>query len=122
MTMAQPASTRTERPWGWFEHLGAGPGHLVKRLHLRAGQRISLQRHALRREHWVVVLGVAQVTLDQSVMELGPGQHCDIALGQVHRLANPSMQPLEVIEVQWGEQLSEEDIERLQDDFGRAPS
>jgi mannose-6-phosphate isomerase-like protein (cupin superfamily) len=79
-----------------------------------------LQRHHQRAEHWVVVNGVAQVTLDANVFELAVGGHCDIALGQVHRLANTTDLPVEIVEVQFGNYLGEDDIERLQDDYGRS--
>lgn len=119
----------TDRPWGWFEHIDTAAGnqvnHQVKRLHVAPGQRISLQKHAQRTEHWVVVRGTARVTLGNPDLEtwrefdLTPGQHCDIAMGQVHRLANLGSEPVEIIEVQLGNYLGEDDITRLQDDFGR---
>lgn len=128
---------RTNRPWGWFENIDTAADsqgndqakHQIKRLHVAPGQRISLQKHAQRAEHWVVVRGTARVTLgnpDGSAdnaawreFDLTPGQHCDIAMGQVHRLANLGSEPVEIIEVQLGSYLGEDDITRLQDDFGR---
>lgn len=123
----------TDRPWGWYESIdeksyGAGNaamGNKVKRICLQPGQRLSLQKHAQRAEHWLVVRGTARVTLGQSdgatyrEFDLTPGQHCDIAAGQVHRLSNLSTEPVEIIEVQMGTYLGEDDITRLQDDFGR---
>ncbi|MDO8777097.1 MAG: phosphomannose isomerase type II C-terminal cupin domain [Burkholderiaceae bacterium] len=122
MTSALKIETlaRTERPWGWFETVSAGPGNKVKRIHVHPGRRISLQKHLQRTEHWVVVLGQALVTLGEQVLTLGPGAHVDIAVGQVHRLSNRSAAPLEIIEVQFGDCLSENDIVRLNDDYGRA--
>lgn len=110
---------RTERPWGWFETLSEVPGSKVKRIHVLPGQQISLQKHQHRAEHWVVTEGTAHVTLDAQEFDLACGQHCDIACGQVHRLANRGLFVLEIVEVQWGSRLEEEDIIRLQDDYGR---
>ncbi len=110
---------RTARPWGWFETVMDMAGSKIKRIGVFPGQQISLQRHRMRREHWVVTLGTAHVTLDEQVFDLPSGGHCDIALGQVHRLANQTQEPLEIVEVQFGSYLGEDDIERLQDDYGR---
>jgi mannose-1-phosphate guanylyltransferase/mannose-6-phosphate isomerase len=110
---------RTMRPWGWYETISEESGNKVKRIGVHPGQQLSLQRHAQRAEHWVVTRGTATVTLDDSVFELSPGGHCDIALGQVHRLANRTQEPVEIVEVQFGSYLGEDDIERLQDDYGR---
>lgn len=118
-TLRTQAIERTARPWGWFETVLEMPGSKIKRIGVHPGQQISLQRHRKRREHWVVTLGTAHVTLDQQVFDLPLGGHCDIALGQVHRLANQTQQPLEIVEVQFGSYLGEDDIERLQDDYGR---
>jgi mannose-6-phosphate isomerase-like protein (cupin superfamily) len=118
-------STRTEtiertlRPWGWYETVSEVPGNKIKRLGVNPGQQISLQRHYQRAEHWVVVLGKAHVTLNERVFDLAAGGHCDIPLGQVHRIANCTQEPLEIVEVQFGSYLGEDDIERLQDDYGR---
>ena len=110
---------RTERPWGWFETVSEQAGHKIKRIAVLPGQQISLQRHHQRSEHWVVVQGRARVTVDAQVFDLDVGGHCDIAQGQVHRLANTGTEPVEIIEVQFGSYLGEDDIERLQDDYGR---
>jgi mannose-6-phosphate isomerase-like protein (cupin superfamily) len=110
---------RSNRPWGWFETVSEVAGHKIKRIGVNPGQQISLQRHNQRAEHWVVVQGMAHVTLDDRVFDLGPGQHCDIALGQVHRIANCTVDLVEIVEVQFGAYLGEDDIERLQDDYGR---
>ena len=120
---------RSQRPWGWYETIdqasygAAQPGNLVKRICVNPGQRISLQKHARRAEHWLVVRGTARVTLGQAdglvEFDLQIGQHCDIAVGQIHRLTNLGSEPVEIIEVQIGVYLGEDDITRLQDDFGR---
>ena len=116
---------RTLRPWGWYETVSEVPGNKIKRIGVAPGQRLSLQKHHQRAEHWVVVRGTAIVTLgkpDGSMSEimLSVGQHCDIALGQVHRLANPGSIPLEIIEVQSGSYLGEDDIVRFEDTYGRS--
>lgn len=119
-TSAQPMeSGRTVRPWGWYETVSEAPGNKVKRIRVNPGQQLSLQKHHQRAEHWVVVLGTAVVTLDQRVFELAPGQHIDIPLGAVHRLTNKTDSAVEIVEVQFGVYLGEDDIVRLQDDYGR---
>lgn len=119
----------TERPWGWYESIDekcyGNNGNKIKRILVHPGQRLSLQKHAQRAEHWVVVRGTAHITLGSAdgetlnEFDLTPGQHCDIAIGQIHRLSNLSSEPVEIIEVQMGAYLGEDDITRLQDDFGR---
>ena len=110
---------RTERPWGWYETVSEAPGNKVKRIRVHPGQRLSLQKHHQRAEHWVVVLGTAEVTVGERVLVMTPGQHIDIALGVVHRLTNRTPEPVEIVEVQFGSYLGEDDIVRLQDDYGR---
>jgi mannose-1-phosphate guanylyltransferase/mannose-6-phosphate isomerase len=110
---------RTERPWGWYETVSERPGNKVKRIRVHPLQQISLQKHHRRAEHWVVVLGTALVTVGERQRELAVGQHVDIPLGTVHRLANRTQQPVEIVEVQFGDDLGEDDIVRLQDDYGR---
>ena len=107
-----------ERPWGWFEPLGSGEGYLVKRLCIRAGQRISLQRHHHRSEHWVVVGGNGTLLCDQQRLNAEPGTTLWIPCGAVHR-ASAGDHDLLIVEVQRGELLSEDDIERLADDYQR---
>ena len=111
---------RTERPWGWYEAVSVAPGNKIKRIGVLPGRQISLQKHQHRAEHWVVVAGTATVTVDQQVLTLVVGEHVDIAVGQVHRLANLSTEPVEIVEVQLGAYLEEDDIVRLCDDYGRA--
>lgn len=121
--MTQPPpfdTTRTQRPWGWFETVSEEPGFKIKRLGVHPGQQISLQKHRHRAEHWVVVRGTAHVTLDARVFDLALGQSCDIALGQVHRLANLTAGAVEIVEVQFGDYLGEDDIIRFSDDYGRS--
>ena len=107
-----------ERPWGWFETLGSGEGYLVKRLCIRAGARISLQRHRHRLEHWVVVQGRGELECDSQCIAAGPGTTLEVPCGAVHR-ASASDQDLLIVEVQRGDWLSEDDIERLEDDYQR---
>lgn len=110
---------RTQRPWGWYETVSEDVGNKVKRIRVLPGQQLSLQKHHQRAEHWVVVLGTASVTVDARQIDLVAGQHIDIPLGAVHRLANRTDAPVEIIEVQFGSYLGEDDIVRLQDDYGR---
>ena len=109
---------RSERPWGWFETLAEGEGYRVKRLWLHAGRRISLQRHRHRCEHWVVVAGQGTVECDGQQLSAAAGTTVFIPVGGLHR-ATAGAEALEIIEVQRGSLLSEEDIERFDDDFGR---
>ena len=113
---------RTERPWGWFETVSEDAVSKIKRLRVHPGQQISLQKHLQRAEHWVIVRGLAQVTIGQTVQTLGVGAHVEISLGQVHRLGNTTDEPLDVVEVQWGNYLGEDDIVRLEDTYGRVPT
>ena len=110
---------RTERPWGWYETVSEVAGNKVKRIRVHPGQQLSLQKHHQRAEHWVVVLGTARITLDERQFDLQTGQACDIAVGQVHRLSNLTAEPVEIVEVQFGDYLGEDDIVRLEDKYGR---
>jgi mannose-6-phosphate isomerase-like protein (cupin superfamily) len=111
---------RDDRPWGSYEVLEDAPSHKVKRIEVHPGRRLSYQRHRLRAEHWFVVAGTAEVTLDDAPRRLSVGDAVDIPRGAAHRIANPGPGPLVFIEVQHGESFAEDDIERLEDDFGRA--
>lgn len=111
---------RVYRPWGHYETFQRGQRHLVKRITVKPGSLLSLQKHAHRSEHWVVVKGVAEVTLNEQVQRLGENESTYIPIGAIHRLANPGDEPLEIIEVQVGEHLSEDDIVRLDDAYNRA--
>ncbi|OIQ74901.1 alginate biosynthesis protein AlgA [mine drainage metagenome] len=110
---------RTLRPWGWYETVSETPGNKIKRIGVLPGQQLSLQKHHQRAEHWVVVQGTAHVTLGEQSFDLAVGGHCDIALGQLHRLGNRTDQPVEIVELQFGSYLGEDDIVRLSDDYGR---
>jgi mannose-6-phosphate isomerase len=107
------------RPWGTFTVLDEGDNFKVKRIEVLPGKRLSYQKHAQRAEHWVVVQGTAKVTLDDRDIEVKSGEAVDIAIGTAHRVENPGDQLLVFIEVQRGNYLGEDDIVRLQDDFGR---
>ncbi|MDG2077497.1 MAG: mannose-1-phosphate guanylyltransferase/mannose-6-phosphate isomerase [Arenicellales bacterium] len=115
----QAHHTKVYRPWGYYEGIDQGDGYQVKRLVVDAGKRISLQRHQHRSEHWVVVRGSARVTLETTTFDLATNESTYIAAGAIHRLENAGFQPLEVIEVQTGTYLGEDDIERFEDDFNR---
>ena len=108
------------RPWGTFTVLDEGENFKVKRIEVLPGKRLSYQKHAQRAEHWVVVQGTAKVTLDNRNLIVTTGQAIDIAIGSAHRVENPGDELLIFIEVQRGDYLGEDDIVRLQDDFGRA--
>jgi len=112
---------RVHRPWGWYENLDHGSRFQVKRILVKPGARLSLQMHHHRAEHWVVVSGTAEVTNGTTVTMLTENQSTYIPLGQTHRLANPGKVPLEIIEVQSGSYLGEDDIVRFEDSYGRAP-
>ncbi|WIO73116.1 mannose-1-phosphate guanylyltransferase/mannose-6-phosphate isomerase [Porticoccaceae bacterium LTM1] len=107
------------RPWGSYERLVSGPRFQVKRLMVKPGAALSLQRHKHRAEHWVVVRGVGEITSGDKTFLLNEDQSTYIPVGTCHRLANPGMEPLELIEVQTGAYLGEDDIERFEDIYGR---
>ena len=112
--------TTEERPWGKFTILDEGGGYKVKRIEVFPGKRLSYQKHAKRAEHWFVIAGRAKVTLDNEIYELSPGEAIDIALGAAHRVENPhNSEHCVFIETQTGTYFGEDDIERLEDDFGR---
>ncbi|WP_375597131.1 mannose-1-phosphate guanylyltransferase/mannose-6-phosphate isomerase [Devosia sp. Naph2] len=108
------------RPWGGYSSVLNGDRFQVKRLFVKPGKKLSLQKHHHRAEHWIVVRGTAEVTLDGSVTVLSENQSIYLPLGCVHRLANPGKIELELIEVQTGSYLGEDDIIRIEDEFGRA--
>jgi mannose-6-phosphate isomerase len=108
-----------ERPWGSFTVLDEGEGYKVKRIEVLAGKRLSYQKHAQRAEHWMVVQGTAKVTLDGNEIRLKTGEVVDIPVGAAHRIENPGDVKMIFIEIQRGSYLGEDDIVRLQDDFGR---
>jgi mannose-1-phosphate guanylyltransferase/mannose-6-phosphate isomerase len=110
---------RVHRPWGWYQTMDLGDRFRVKRIQVSPGKKLSLQKHHHRAEHWVVVRGTAEVTCDGETFVLRENESTFLPLGCVHRLANPGMIPVEIIEVQTGAYLEEDDIVRFEDDFGR---
>lgn len=111
-----------KRPWGSFTVLDEGEGYKVKRLEVLPSKRLSYQKHARRSEHWFVTQGTARVTLDGREIEITKGDSIDIPLGSAHRVENPGEELLIFIEVQQGDYLGEDDIVRIEDDFGRHES
>ena len=110
---------KVHRPWGWYDSIDAGPRFQVKRILVKPGASLSLQMHHHRAEHWIVVSGTAEVTVGDETLLLTENQSTYIPLGQVHRLANPGKVPLEIVEVQSGSYLGEDDIVRFEDTYGR---
>ena len=113
---------KVHRPWGWYDSLGSGPdgaGFQVKHIGVYPGQSLSLQLHHRRAEHWVVIKGIATITVGESVRDFQPGEHVFIPLGDVHRLENKTTAAVEIVEVQLGTYLGEDDIVRLQDNYSR---
>jgi mannose-1-phosphate guanylyltransferase/mannose-6-phosphate isomerase len=108
------------RPWGWYDSIANAPGFQVKRIGVNPGQKLSLQMHHKRAEHWIVVKGTAKVTIDDKVFDLAENQSCFIPLGSKHRLENTTREPIELVEVQCGSYLGEDDIVRFEDVYGRA--
>ena len=108
-----------ERPWGNYRVLDEGATYKVKRIEVLANKRLSYQKHAQRAEHWMVVGGRAKVTLDGAEHILNAGQTIDIPIGAAHRIENVGTEKLTFIEIQRGSYLGEDDIQRLQDDYGR---
>jgi mannose-6-phosphate isomerase len=118
--MANRDMSCEQRPWGHYKVLADEVDHKVKRITVRPGSRLSLQRHHRRAEHWYVIQGEAVVTVDERELRYGPGQSLDIPRGSAHRVANAGTEELVFIEVQRGDYFGEDDIERLEDDYGRA--
>jgi mannose-1-phosphate guanylyltransferase / mannose-6-phosphate isomerase len=110
---------RIYRPWGYYQDVDVAPRYRVKRIVVKPGSKLSLQKHFHRSEHWVVVTGTAEVTLGSEVRSVHENESIYIPIGSVHRLANPGKIPLELIEVQVGSYLGEDDIVRLDDVYGR---
>jgi len=115
----QTLHRQVHRPWGSYDGIDAGPRFQVKRIVVKPGASLSLQMHHHRAEHWIVVTGTAEVTCGDRKMLLTENQSTYIPLGEVHRLANPGKVPLELIEVQSGSYLGEDDIVRFEDTYGR---
>lgn len=114
-------NTRIHRPWGWFQTIDDGERFRVKHIQVNPGAKLSLQKHWHRSEHWVVVTGTALVTRGEDTFVLRENESVFIPLGVVHRLENPGRLPLRIIEVQSGDYVGEDDIVRIDDDYGRAP-
>jgi mannose-1-phosphate guanylyltransferase/mannose-6-phosphate isomerase len=110
---------KVHRPWGWYDSIDHGPRDQVKRIMVKPGAALSLQMHHHRAEHWIVVKGTAEVTVGSKVILLAENQSTYIPLGETHRLRNPGKVPLEIIEVQSGSYLGEDDIVRFEDTYGR---
>ena len=113
------AHTSVYRPWGSYEVLGEGSGYKMKKIVVKPGKRLSLQKHFKRNEHWVVVEGEALVTIDGNQMPLRQNESIYIKKEQIHRLENTASTDLIIIEVQTGEYLGEDDIVRISDDYDR---
>jgi mannose-1-phosphate guanylyltransferase/mannose-6-phosphate isomerase len=115
----QTLHRKVHRPWGWYDSVDEGDRFKVKRICVNPGGTLSLQKHHQRAEHWIVVKGEAEVTCDDQVKRLQENESTYIPLGSVHRLHNPGSTPLELIEVQTGSYLGEDDIVRYEDSYGR---
>jgi mannose-1-phosphate guanylyltransferase/mannose-6-phosphate isomerase len=113
---------KVHRPWGWYDSIDEGVRFKVKRIQVKPKASLSLQKHHHRAEHWIVVTGTAEITNGDKVLTLTENQSTYIPLGEVHRLANPGTIPLEIIEVQSGSYLGEDDIVRFEDTYGRVQS
>ncbi|MDR2219338.1 MAG: mannose-1-phosphate guanylyltransferase/mannose-6-phosphate isomerase [Methylobacillus sp.] len=111
---------KVHRPWGWYDSIDTGDHFKVKRIQVNPKSSLSLQKHLHRAEHWVVVKGVAEVICSDKTIRLVENQSTYIPLGEVHRLTNPGTTPLEIIEVQSGDYLGEDDIIRFEDRYGRS--
>ncbi|MCK7475387.1 MAG: cupin domain-containing protein [Rhodopseudomonas palustris] len=110
---------KVHRPWGSHQSLDSGERHQVKRIVVKSGSRLSLQMHHHRSEHWIVVRGTARVTIDDQTKIIHENESIYIPIGATHRLENPGKIPLELIEVQTGSYLGEDDIVRFDDDYQR---
>jgi mannose-1-phosphate guanylyltransferase/mannose-6-phosphate isomerase len=116
----QTLHRKVHRPWGWYDSIDEGGRFKVKRIQVKPKASLSLQKHHHRAEHWIVVTGTAEITNGDKVLTLTENQSTYIPLGAVHRLVNPGSIPLEIIEVQSGSYLGEDDIVRLEDNYGRS--
>lgn len=120
LTSEGVAATTELRPWGSFTILEEGRGYKIKRIEVKPGHRLSLQMHYHRSEHWIVVCGTARVTCGEKETVIHQNQSTYVPQGHVHRLENPGVIPLVLIEVQNGEYLGEDDIVRFDDDYARS--
>ena len=110
---------QSQRPWGRYEILQSSESHQVKTIWVSPGKRLSYQRHQKRAEHWFIVQGRARITLEGDIFEMGTGDSIDIEIGELHRIENIGTTDVIFIEVQTGTYFGEDDIERIEDDFGR---
>ena len=113
------ALEKSNRPWGRYEVLQESETHKVKCIWVHPGQRLSYQRHAKRAEHWFIVKGSGQVTINGEIRVVAPGDTVDFGIGVLHRIANAGSEEIIFVEVQTGSYFGEDDIERIEDDFGR---
>ena len=111
--------SQSQRPWGRYEILQTSDSHQVKCIWVYPGKRLSYQRHQRRAEHWFIVSGTALVTHNGVELNMQAGQRIDIAVGDLHRIKNTGVEDVVFIEVQTGDYFGEDDIERIEDDFGR---
>ena len=120
INISKNSDKKVERPWGTYEIITKGNGFQVKRLIIKPDSRLSLQWHRHRDETWVIVRGVAEIEVNKNKKNLGRGENIFVARTISHRIKNISVvEPLEIIEVQTGDYLGEDDIERVEDDYGR---
>ncbi len=110
---------KSNRPWGRYEVLQESGTHKVKCIWVTPGQRLSYQRHAKRAEHWFIVKGTGRITINGELREVAPGDTVDFGIGVLHRIANTGSEEIIFVEVQTGSYFGEDDIERIEDDFGR---
>ena len=110
---------KSERPWGRYEVLQESGTHKVKCIWVLPGKRLSYQRHAKRAEHWFIVQGSGEVTIDGVIRPISAGDTVDFGIGVLHRISNTDDQEIIFVEVQTGTYFGEDDIERIEDDFGR---
>jgi mannose-6-phosphate isomerase len=115
----QMAEDESQRPWGRYEILSESDSHKVKTIWVNPGKRLSYQRHEKRAEHWFIVQGDARITLNGDNFEMRAGDSIDIEIGDLHRIENIGTNDVIFIEVQTGTYFGEDDIERIEDDFGR---
>ena len=109
----------SERPWGKYEVLQESATHKVKCIWVNPGKRLSYQRHKFRAEHWFIVAGTGEVTIDGKVTSFKPGDTFEFEIGVLHRISNTGTEDVVFVEVQTGTYFGEDDIERVEDDFGR---
>ena len=113
------AEDESQRPWGRYEILSESHSHKVKTIWVTPGKRLSYQRHEKRAEHWFIIQGKARITLNGDIFEMGAGDSIDIEVGDLHRIENIGSEDVIFVEVQTGTYFGEDDIERVEDDFGR---